>query len=66
VHCESSALRDIFEFYGFKFSEAMIFGLGSGLGFIYWHDKNMPYPFVGVDRETSAKIYVMILESLLG
>lgn len=47
VHCESSALRDIFEFYGFPFSESMIFGLGSGLGFIYWHGKPMPYPFVG-------------------
>jgi hypothetical protein len=47
VHCESSALRDIYEFYGFKFSEPMIFGLGSGLGFVYWHSKQMPYPFVG-------------------
>ncbi len=47
VHCESSALRDIFEFHGFKFSEPMIFGLGSGLGFVYWHSKQMPYPFVG-------------------
>lgn len=47
VHCESSALRDIFEFYGFKFSETMIFGLGSGLGFVYWHSKKMLYPFVG-------------------
>jgi len=53
VHCESSALRDIFEFYGFKFSEPMIFGLGSGLGFVYWHSKSgdmvlqPAYPFVG-------------------
>jgi len=47
VHCESSALRDIFEFFCFKFSEPMIFGLGSGLGFVYWHSKQMPYPFVG-------------------
>ena len=47
VHCESSALRDVFEFYGFKFSEPMIFGLGSGLSFVYWHSKQMPYPFVG-------------------
>jgi len=53
VHCESSALRDIFEFYGFRFSESMIFGLGSGLGFVYWHSKRgdkvlLPtFPFVG-------------------
>jgi len=47
VHCESSSLRDIFEFYGFKFSEPMIFGLGCGLGFVYWHSKQMPYPLGG-------------------
>lgn len=47
VHCDSTALRDIFEYYGFKFTEPMVFGLGSGLGFIYWTMKRMPYPFVG-------------------
>ncbi len=47
VHCDSSALRDVFECHGFRFSEAMIFGLGSGLGFIYWKSKQMPYPFAG-------------------
>lgn len=25
----------------------MIFGLGSGLGFVYWNSKQMPFPFVG-------------------
>lgn len=32
VHCTSSAIRDVFEFHGFNMSEAMVFGLGSGLG----------------------------------
>ncbi|MFX0183548.1 MAG: BtrH N-terminal domain-containing protein [Candidatus Hodarchaeota archaeon] len=32
VHCTSSAIRNIFEFHGFPMSEAMVFGLGSGLG----------------------------------
>ena len=32
VHCTSSAIRNIFEFHGFNMSEAMVFGLGSGLG----------------------------------
>ena len=40
-------MRDVFEYHGFKFSEAMIFGLGSGLGFIYWKSRQMPYPFAG-------------------
>ena len=35
VHCASSALRNLFEFYGINLSEAMIFGLGAGLGIGY-------------------------------
>lgn len=47
VHCDSSAIRDVFEYHGFNFSEPMIFGLGSGLGFIYWESRQMLFPFVG-------------------
>ena len=48
VHCESSALRDVFEFHDHKFSEDMIFGLGSGLNFVYWRMKRVIPPiFVG-------------------
>jgi len=47
VHCESTALRDVIAYNGIKFSEAMIFGLGEGLSFIYWKSKQMPFPFVG-------------------
>lgn len=32
-HCESSSLRDLFEFYGFPMSEAMAFGLDATMGF---------------------------------
>ncbi|MFX0153182.1 MAG: BtrH N-terminal domain-containing protein [Candidatus Hodarchaeota archaeon] len=32
-HCESSSLRDLFEFYGFPMSEPMAFGLDATLGF---------------------------------
>ena len=35
VHCTSSAIRDVFEFHGFNISEALVFGLGSGLGLSY-------------------------------
>ncbi len=35
VHCTSSAIRDVFEFHGLNMSEAMIFGLGSGMGLGY-------------------------------
>jgi hypothetical protein len=47
VHCESTALRDVFAYQGIKFTEPMIFGLGEGLGFVYWKSKQMPFPFVG-------------------
>ncbi|MFQ6075589.1 MAG: BtrH N-terminal domain-containing protein [Candidatus Bathyarchaeia archaeon] len=47
VHCDTSAIRDVFEYYGFRFSEPMVFGLGSGLGFVYWETRQMPFPFVG-------------------
>ena len=32
-HCESSSLRDLFEYYGFPMSEAMAFGLDGTMGF---------------------------------
>ena len=32
-HCESSSMRDLFEFYGFPMSEAMAFGLDGTMGF---------------------------------
>ena len=32
-HCESSSMRDLFEFYGFPMSEAMVFGLDATMGF---------------------------------
>lgn len=65
VHCESSSLRDIFEFYGFKFSEPIVFGLDSRLGFVYWHSKPTPYPFVGgrardLDKNLCANLGVTI------
>jgi len=46
VHCESTALRDVFACHGIEFSEPMIFGLGQGLSFVYWKSRQMPFPFV--------------------
>ncbi len=54
VHCETTALRDIFTYNGIRLSEPMLFGLGEGLGFIYWKSKQMKFPFVGGrDKELS-------------
>ncbi len=46
-HCVSNALRQVFQYYGHKLSEEMIFGLASGLNFFYFELKNLPYPLIG-------------------
>lgn len=43
-HCESSAVRDLLEFYGFRFGEAMVFGLDNTFGFLYLKDSKMQLP----------------------
>ncbi len=35
LHCGSVTLRDVMTYYGHKWSEAMCFGIGGGLGFYY-------------------------------
>ena len=47
VHCATTAFRNVLEYRGLPLGEDMCFGLGSGLGFTYWKDKRMPFPFVG-------------------
>jgi len=39
-HCESSSMRDLFEYYGFPMSEAMAFGLDGTLGFGFFDTTN--------------------------
>ena len=46
-HCETTAVGSLLLHIGEEYSEPMLFGLGEGLGFIYWKMKNMEYPFIG-------------------
>jgi hypothetical protein len=46
-HCETSALKTAFDHHGLELSEEMLFGLGGGIGFIYWYMKMMTVPMVG-------------------
>ena len=46
-NCQISAIRKMLNHYGHSYSEDMLFGMASGLGFIYWHMKGMFAPFVG-------------------
>ncbi|WP_030684665.1 BtrH N-terminal domain-containing protein [Streptomyces sp. NRRL B-1347] len=45
-HCESTALVNMLRNRGIDLSEPMVFGLGQGLSFLYWHSKQMPAPFL--------------------
>ncbi|MGC0417315.1 BtrH N-terminal domain-containing protein [Embleya sp. AB8] len=46
-HCETTALGVLLRHQGLDLSEPMLFGLGSGLSFIYWDAKNLGFPFLG-------------------
>ena len=46
-HCLTAALKNILDYHGLHLSEEMLFGLGGGVGFIYWYMKLMPGPFIG-------------------
>ncbi|MEV5503771.1 BtrH N-terminal domain-containing protein [Nonomuraea fuscirosea] len=46
-HCETTALGVLLRHEGLDLSEPMLFGLGSGLSFVYWDSRNQPFPFLG-------------------
>lgn len=46
-HCETTATGTLLLQLGIGLSEPMLFGLGEGLGFIYWNMKTMDFPFIG-------------------
>ncbi|MEU1285127.1 BtrH N-terminal domain-containing protein [Kitasatospora sp. NPDC005856] len=46
-HCETTALGVLLRHQGLDLSEPMLFGLGSGLSFVYWDGRNMGFPFLG-------------------
>jgi hypothetical protein len=46
-HCETTATGSLLNQIGIEFSEPMLFGLGEGLGYIFWKMKTMDFPFIG-------------------
>jgi hypothetical protein len=46
-HCETTATGTLLRQIGIEFSEPMLFGLGEGLGFIFWNMGIMDFPFIG-------------------
>jgi|GEM_PF-1322149 len=60
LNCGSAPIRDLLEFYGYRFTEPMCFGMGSGLNFVYHHggpeilDKHYRAPITIITGRTSA------------
>ena len=46
-HCETTATGSLLKQIGIELSEPMLFGIGEGLGFIFWNMKTMDLPFIG-------------------
>ena len=46
-HCETTATGTLLRQLTIELSEPMLFGLGEGLGFIFWNMKSMNFPFIG-------------------
>lgn len=46
-HCETTTLGALLRHESLDLSEPMLFGLGEGLGFVYWDAKAMDFPFLG-------------------
>lgn len=65
-HCETTALKRALDYHGFYLSEEMLLGLGGGIGFIYWHMKMMPAPFVGGRHGKGTDFAVNICQRLGG
>lgn len=53
-HCETTATGSLLRQIGIDLSEAMLFGLGEGLSFIFWKMKTMDFPFLGGRIKTDA------------
>ncbi len=46
-HCETTATGCLLRHIGLELTEPMLFGLGEGLGFIFWNMKALDFPFIG-------------------
>lgn len=46
-HCETTTTGSLLKQIGIELSEPMLFGIGEGLGYIFWKMKSMDFPFIG-------------------
>ena len=60
-NCQTSAMVRLMSHMGYEISEPMLVGISSGLGFIYWFMKQMPYPIVGGMNRATCRRFPGIL-----
>jgi len=41
-HCVTGSMRHVYVYNDHDVSEEMLLGLGAGVGFVYWHQKDIP------------------------
>lgn len=46
-HCETTTTGSLLKNIDIDYSESLLFGLGEGLGYIFWNMKSMDFPFIG-------------------
>ena len=46
-HCETTTTGSLLKQIGIELTEPMLFGIGQGLGYIFWNMKIMDFPFIG-------------------
>lgn len=46
-HCVTGSMRHIYDLHGVDVSEELLLGLGAGVGFLYWHQKDAPPMLLG-------------------
>ncbi len=46
-HCETTTTGSLLKQIGIELSEPMLFGIGEGIGFLFWRMKTMDFPFIG-------------------
>lgn len=46
MHCSSTVLMNLLNYWGYDLSESLSFGIGGGLGFVYFKYKTFDFPYV--------------------
>ncbi|MHA1786447.1 MAG: BtrH N-terminal domain-containing protein, partial [Candidatus Helarchaeota archaeon] len=65
-NCQLTSLRKILAYHELDISEEMLLGIASGLGFLYWNMKMMPFAFVGGLNGKNITIFENVMDRIGG